>query len=89
MARIAPRFLVPQPNGKQQFFAGPRLRVDSFGVDSRYETARSSSAFNFFGIDSILFSMVQMDSKRELGSIGEGVAHHHQSVSHRIQKLCI
>jgi hypothetical protein len=22
MARIAPRFLVPQPNGKQQIFAG-------------------------------------------------------------------
>jgi hypothetical protein len=43
MARIAPR-LVPQPNGKQQNLAGPQL--DSFGVDSRFETARSLSAFN-------------------------------------------
>jgi hypothetical protein len=44
MARIAPR-LVPQPNGKQQKNSGPQL--DSFGVDPRSETARSSSAFNF------------------------------------------
>jgi hypothetical protein len=44
MARITP-CLVPQSNGKQQNFAGPQL--DSFGVDSRFETARSSSAFNF------------------------------------------
>jgi hypothetical protein len=51
MARIAPRFLVPKPNGKQQHFAGPQLRVDSFGVDPRFETARSLSAFNFFGLD--------------------------------------
>jgi hypothetical protein len=43
MARIAPR-LVPQPNGKQQNLAGPQL--DSFGVDSRFETARSLSAFH-------------------------------------------
>jgi hypothetical protein len=41
MAPIAPR-LVPQPNGKQQNFTDPH--VDSFGVDSRFETARSSSA---------------------------------------------
>jgi hypothetical protein len=45
-----PRFLVPQPNGKQQN-AGHQLR-DSFGVESRFETGRSSSAFNFFGLDS-------------------------------------
>jgi hypothetical protein len=45
MARIAPR-LAPQPNnGKQQNFAGPQ--PDSFGVDSRIQTTRSSSAFNF------------------------------------------
>jgi hypothetical protein len=44
MARIAPR-LVPQPNGKQQNLAGPQL--DSLGVDSRFEKARSSSAFDF------------------------------------------
>jgi hypothetical protein len=44
MARIAPR-LVPQPNGKQQNFAGPQV-VDSFALDSRIETARSSSAIN-------------------------------------------
>jgi hypothetical protein len=43
MARIAPR-LVPQSNGKQQSLDGPQL--DSFGVDSRFETARSSSAFH-------------------------------------------
>jgi hypothetical protein len=43
MARIAPR-LVPQPNGKQQNLAGSQL--DSFGVESRFETARSLSAFN-------------------------------------------
>jgi hypothetical protein len=36
---------VPRLNAKQQNFAGPQL--DSFGVDSRFETARSSSAFNF------------------------------------------
>ena len=42
MARIAP----PQPNGKQQNLARPLL--DSFGVDLRFETARSSSAFDFF-----------------------------------------
>jgi hypothetical protein len=42
MARIAPR-LVPQPNGKQQ---NPNW-LDSFGVDSRLETARSSPALNF------------------------------------------
>jgi hypothetical protein len=47
MARIAPRF-EPQPNGKHQNFAGPQL--DSFGVDSRFETARSSSALNFFAL---------------------------------------
>jgi hypothetical protein len=62
-----PRFLVPQPNGKQQKFAGPQLRVDSFGVDSRFETARFSSAFNFFGLDSKFSSKVQIDSKRGLG----------------------
>jgi hypothetical protein len=39
LARIAPR-LVPQVNGKQQNFASPQL--DSLGVDSRFETARSS-----------------------------------------------
>jgi len=33
---VAARFLVPQPNGKHQNFAGPQ-RVDSFGVDSRFE----------------------------------------------------
>jgi hypothetical protein len=44
MARIAPR-LVPQPNGRQQNLTDPQL--DSFGVGSRFETARSSSAFNF------------------------------------------
>jgi hypothetical protein len=44
MARIAPR-LVPQPNGKQQNLAGPQL--DSFGVHSRFEMARSSQAFYF------------------------------------------
>jgi hypothetical protein len=32
-----------------------QLRVDSFGVDSRFETACSSSAFNFFGLDTIFF----------------------------------
>jgi hypothetical protein len=36
---------VPQPNGKQQNIAGPQL--DSFGVDSRFETARYSPAFSF------------------------------------------
>jgi hypothetical protein len=44
MARIARR-LAPQPNGKQNCFAHPQL--DSFGVDSKFETARSSSAFYF------------------------------------------
>jgi hypothetical protein len=44
MARIAPR-LVPQPNGKQKYLAGPQL--DSFGVDSRFETAFSSSLLHF------------------------------------------
>jgi hypothetical protein len=44
MVRIAPR-LVPQPNDKQQNSAGPKLY--SFGVDSRFETARSTSAFIF------------------------------------------
>ena len=43
MARIAPR-LVPQPNGKQQSFAGSQL--DSFCVYSRFKSARSSSAFD-------------------------------------------
>jgi hypothetical protein len=62
-----PRFLVPQPNGKQQNL-GHQLR-GSFDVDSRFETARSSSAFNFFGLESKLFSKFQIDSKRELGSI--------------------
>jgi hypothetical protein len=42
MARIAPH-LVPYPNGKHQHFAG--LQLDSFGVNSRFETARFSSAF--------------------------------------------
>jgi hypothetical protein len=44
MARIGPR-LVPQPNGKQQNLAGPQL--DSFGADSSFERAISSSAYNF------------------------------------------
>jgi hypothetical protein len=66
MARIAFRFLLPQPNSKQLHFACPQ-RVDSFGVDSRFETARSSSAFSFFGLDSKLSSKVQIDSKGELG----------------------
>jgi hypothetical protein len=44
-------FLEPQPNSRQQNL-GHQLR-DSFGVDSRFETARSSSAFNLFGLDSI------------------------------------
>jgi hypothetical protein len=43
--RVLPPRFVPQPNGKQQNFAGHQL--DSSGVDSRFETARSSSAFNF------------------------------------------
>jgi hypothetical protein len=30
MARIAPRFLVPQPNGIQQNFAGPQLQTSRF-----------------------------------------------------------
>jgi hypothetical protein len=63
MARIAPRFLVPQPNGKQLNFAG-QLRVVLFGVEARFETARSSSAFNFLGLDPEIFSKVQIDSKR-------------------------
>jgi hypothetical protein len=41
MSAFPPR-LVPQPNGKQQNFAGPQL--ESFGVDSRFETAGSSLA---------------------------------------------
>jgi hypothetical protein len=36
MVRIAPRFLVPQPNGKQKLIFGHQLRVDSLGVDSRF-----------------------------------------------------
>jgi hypothetical protein len=47
IARIAPH-LVPQPNGKQKNIAGPQLV--SFGVDSRFETARFSSVFNFFAL---------------------------------------
>jgi hypothetical protein len=39
---------VPQPNGKQKNIAGPQLV--SFGVDSRFETARFSSVFNFFAL---------------------------------------
>jgi hypothetical protein len=40
MARIAPA----RPGRTPQSFAGPQL--DSFVVDSRFEMARSSSAFN-------------------------------------------
>jgi hypothetical protein len=50
MARIAPRFLVPQPNGKQQILLVPATSR-LFGVDSRFETARSLSVFNFIGLD--------------------------------------
>ena len=45
MTRIAPR-LVPQPNGKQQNLAGSQL--ESFGVDLRFETARSSTMIPLF-----------------------------------------
>jgi hypothetical protein len=47
MARMAPR-LMPHPNRKHKHFSGPQL--DSFGVDSRFETARSSSAFHFYAL---------------------------------------
>ena len=62
-ARIAPRFLVPlrSPTVNNNLLLVPSyvVRVDAFGVDLRFETARSSSAFNFFGLDSKLFSQVQ------------------------------
>jgi hypothetical protein len=69
-----PRFLVPlrSPTVNNNLLLVPSyvVRVDAFGVDLRFETARSSSAFNFFGLDSILFSKVQNYSKRGWGSIG-------------------
>jgi hypothetical protein len=67
IARIALRFLVPQPNTHS--FSCPQLRVDSFGVDSRFETARSSSAVHFFGLDSKFFSKIRIDSKRGLAKM--------------------
>jgi hypothetical protein len=40
-------------------------RVDSFGIDLRFETVRASSAFNFVGLDSNKNSKVQIDSKED------------------------
>jgi hypothetical protein len=73
MARIPPR-LVPQPNGKQRNLACFQLFI--FGVDSRFETACSSLAFNFVALCSCF---------RNLGSRHHN---HHQPVSHhRIPQL--
>ena len=55
---------------KKKKLVGHQLRVDPFGVDLGFETARSTSPFNLLGLDSKLFSKVQIDSKSGVGSIG-------------------
>jgi hypothetical protein len=71
MARIAPLFIVPPERQTIQLMSPATCTSRLFfGVDSRFETARSSSAFYFFGIDSKSFAKVQIDSKRENCSIG-------------------
>ena len=83
-ALFPPRFSAPpQPNGKQRHSGGPQLRVVSFGVDSRFETDRSSSTFNVFGLHSKLISKVQIDSKGVSGSVG---AAHYQPLPLSILK---
>jgi hypothetical protein len=49
MARVAPRFLVPQPNSKQQNFAGPQLQTstkDFFKGGARDQAGRQAGTAN-------------------------------------------
>jgi hypothetical protein len=66
MARIAPRFLVPQPNGKQTKMLTSRFFCFRFKI----RNGPLLVGFYFFGLDSSFFSKYQIDSKRGLGSIG-------------------